>query len=52
MGIFEKEKMAKTEERLKLHEMVQHILSLKIGDYMNYASVEALKEADFSFDKR
>ena len=44
----EKKKWRKAEEPLKLYEMVQHILSLKIGDYMHHVSIEALKEADFS----
>ncbi len=43
-----KKKWRKAAEPLKLYEMVQHILSLKIGEYMHYASIEALKEADFS----
>lgn len=41
-------KWRKIAEPLKLYEMVQHILSLKVGDYMHHASIEALKEADFS----
>ena len=40
--------MAQSERTFKLYEMVQHILSLKIGDYMHHASIEALKEADLS----
>ena len=51
MGIFEKEKMAKAAEPLKLFEMVQHILSLKIGDYMHHVSIEALKDAESFRDK-
>jgi hypothetical protein len=47
-GFLEKKKWRKAAEPLKLYEMVQHILSLKIGDYMHHASIEALKEADLT----
>jgi hypothetical protein len=43
-----KKNWRKATEPIMLYEMVQHILSLKIGDYMHHASIEALKEADFS----
>lgn len=46
-GFLTKKKWRKAEEPLKLYEIVQHILSLKVGEYMHYASIEALKEADF-----
>lgn len=43
-----KKKWRKAAEPLKLYEMVQHILSLKIGEYMHHASIQALKDADLS----
>lgn len=43
-------KWKKVKEDKKLYEIVDDILSLKLGEYMNYASVEALKLSDFSFD--
>lgn len=43
-------KWKRVKEDIKLYEIVDEILSLKPGEYMSYASVEALKLADFSFD--
>nr|WP_295969654.1 post-transcriptional regulator [uncultured Bacillus sp.] len=45
-----RKKWRKVAEPLKLHEMVQQILSLKAGEYMHYISIKALKEADFSLE--
>lgn len=45
-----KKKWRKVTEPIKLHEMVQQILALKVGEYMHFASIEALKEADFSLE--
>lgn len=43
-------KWKRVKEDMKLYEIVDDILSLKPGEYMNFASVEALKLTDFSFD--
>lgn len=43
-------KWKKMKEDKRLYEIVDDIMSLKLGEYMNYASVEALKLSDFSFD--
>jgi hypothetical protein len=43
-------KWKKVKNDIKLYEIVGEIMSLKLGEYMNYASVEALKQMDFSFD--
>lgn len=43
-------KWKKVKEDMKLYEVVDDIMSLKPGEYMNYASVEALKISGFSFD--
>ena len=40
----------KEQKEIRLFEMVQHILSLKVGEFMNYMVVEALKEAEFTFE--
>ncbi|MBB6445907.1 post-transcriptional regulator [Bacillus benzoevorans] len=45
-----RKKWRKAAEPLKLHEMVQQILALKVGEYMNFAAIEALKTADFSLE--
>jgi len=45
-----KKKWQKRNNEIKLYEMVQSILSLKIGEFMNYSAVEALKDAEFTLD--
>lgn len=45
-----KKKWKKGKNELKLYEIVQSILSLKIGEFMNYSAVEALKDAEFTLD--
>lgn len=39
-------KWRRPKENIHLYEVVSDILSIKIGDYMNYATVEAFKKAD------
>ena len=51
MDIFaEKEMAAKGKQEIKLFEVVQSILSLKVGELINYMAVEALKDAEFTFE--
>ncbi len=45
-----KKKWKKVTEELKLHEVVQDIFSIKVSDYISYATVEAYKADEFSFD--
>ena len=45
-----KKKWKRKNSDLKLFEVVQSILSLKVGEFMNYKTVEAFKEASFSLD--
>ena len=40
----------KEEKEIKLFEVVQSILSLKVGELINYMAVEALKDAEFTFE--
>ena len=35
---------------MKLFEIVQSILSVKVGEYINYITVEALKQAELTLD--
>ncbi len=49
-GYFVNKKWKKDKSDLKLFEVVQEILTLKIGDFMNYKTVETLKEASFSLE--
>ncbi|MEQ2526363.1 post-transcriptional regulator [Robertmurraya yapensis] len=43
-------KWKRVKEDIKLFEIVEEVMSLKAGEFMNYASVEALKLSEFSFD--
>lgn len=43
-------KWRKPKEEPNLHEIVENIMSIKVSDYMNYASIEAMKLGDFSLD--
>ena len=45
-----KKKWHKGDHEMKLFEVVQSILSLKVGELINYMSVEALKDAEFTFE--
>lgn len=47
-----KKKWIKLKSELKLHEIVQQILALKIGDFMNFRTVEAFKETEFSMENQ
>jgi hypothetical protein len=43
-----KKKWKRPKEDINLYEIVQEILSLKPGDFMNYQTIEALKSSEFS----
>jgi hypothetical protein len=45
-----KKKWKKATEEIKLHEVIQDIFSVKVSDYMHYATVEAYKAPEFSMD--
>ncbi|WP_400242613.1 post-transcriptional regulator [Niallia sp. JL1B1071] len=40
-------KWKKPSEEIRISELVQSILNVKVADYMNYATIEAYKTADF-----
>lgn len=44
-----KKKWRKTKEDMKVYEVVSDILSINVGEYMNFATVEAFKSEEFSF---
>lgn len=48
-GFLIKKKWKKPKEEIHLYEIVQEILSLDLGEFMNYQTVEALKSSQFSF---
>lgn len=41
-----KKKWKKSNEPIAIHQLVNDILSVKIGDYMNYATIETFKDAE------
>lgn len=45
-----KKKWKKVQEDIKLYEVVQDIMSVNVGEYMNFATIEAFKKTEFSFD--
>lgn len=45
-----KKKWKKVKEEIKLHQVIQDIFSVKVSDYLNYATIESYKTAEFSFD--
>lgn len=40
----------KVKEDIHLYEIIQDILGVQIGQFMNFATVEAFKAPDFDFD--
>ncbi|WP_312473994.1 post-transcriptional regulator [Neobacillus sp.] len=45
-----KKKWKKVKDELKLYEIIQEILSVKVSDYISFATIETYKTAEFSFD--
>ncbi len=45
-----KKKWKKVKEEIRIYEMIQDILSVKVSDYMSFATIEAYKAPEFSFD--
>jgi len=45
-----KKKWRKISDAKLIHEIVEDIMSIKVGEFFNYASIEAIKEAEFAFD--
>ncbi len=45
-----RKKWRKETEPKLVHEVVSDIMSIKVGEFINYATVEAFKEAEFSFN--
>lgn len=43
-------KWRRPKEDMKLFEIVEDVLAVKPGDYMNFAAVSAMKGTDFSLD--
>lgn len=45
-----RKKWKKTKEDIRLYEIVADVLSVKIGELMNYTTVEAFKLKDFNME--
>lgn len=45
-----KKKWKKAKGEKRLYEIIQEILSVKVSDYMSFATIEAYKTAEFSLD--
>ncbi|MEH7504971.1 post-transcriptional regulator [Neobacillus drentensis] len=45
-----KKKWKKLKEEMKLYEIIQEVLSVKASDYISFATIEAYKTTEFSFD--
>ncbi|WP_078545405.1 post-transcriptional regulator [Litchfieldia alkalitelluris] len=46
-----KKKWKRDRDEKRLYQVVEDILSVKVGEYMNYATVEAFKSPDFFKDQ-
>ncbi|KAB2338684.1 post-transcriptional regulator [Cytobacillus depressus] len=51
-NFLKRKKWKKTEGNKSMAELMQDILSVKVGEYFNYATVEAFKEAEFAFEDK
>lgn len=52
-GIWEfllKKKWKKAKAEIKIYEVIQDILSIRVSDYISFATIEALKDTEFSFN--
>ncbi|MBM7651795.1 post-transcriptional regulator [Neobacillus cucumis] len=45
-----KKKWKKVKHEMRLYEMIQEILSVKVSDYLNYVTIESYKTTEFSLD--
>lgn len=45
-----KKKWKKTQEEKRLFEIIEDVMAVKTGEFINYSTVEALKGTDFSID--
>lgn len=45
-----RKKWRNVDENKRISGLVQDILAVKVGEFFNYATVEAFKEADFAFN--
>ncbi|NRD75960.1 post-transcriptional regulator [Bacillus sp. BRMEA1] len=43
-----KKKWKKVKDEVKLHEIIQDILGIKVSDYISFATIEAYKTADIT----
>ncbi|MDF2038754.1 post-transcriptional regulator [Bacillus sp. CMF12] len=49
-GFLTKKKWKKPKENVRLFEIVEEVMEVKVSEYIHYATIEAFKEADFAFE--
>ena len=49
-GFLVKKKWKKVKHEMRLYEMIQDILSVRVSDYLNYVTIESYKTSEFSID--
>jgi hypothetical protein len=49
-GFLQKKKWKKLKDEIQLHQVIQDILGVKVSDYMSFATIEAYKAPEFSFE--
>jgi len=45
-----KKKWKKVKHEMKIYEMIQDILSVRVSDYLNFVTIESYKTSEFSID--
>lgn len=49
-GFLTKKKWKKPKESVRLFEIVEEIMAVKVSEFIHYATIEAFKGSDFAFD--
>jgi len=49
-GFLVKKKWKKVKDEMRLYEIIQDILSVRVSDYLNYVTIESYKTSEFSID--
>jgi hypothetical protein len=46
----QKKRWKKVKDEMRLYEVIQDIMAVKVSDYMSFATIEAYKSPEFSFE--
>ncbi|GLB58335.1 post-transcriptional regulator [Cytobacillus sp. NCCP-133] len=49
-GFLTKKKWKKPKENVRLFEIVEEIMAVKVSEYIHFATIEAFKGSEFAFD--